>query len=84
MGSQEAIRKQAAQWIKKANEQNVAEMRDQNTPREEAPVLQNQEEPERQPIQPEVGGEAGKEREPEEEALLDTFEQTLLDILEED
>ena len=35
MEAQEAIRKQAAQWIKKANEQNVAEIRDQNTPREE-------------------------------------------------
>ena len=33
--AQEAIRKQAAQWIKKANEQNVTEIRDQNTPREE-------------------------------------------------
>ena len=33
--AQEAIRKQEAQWIKKANEQNVAEIRDQNTPREE-------------------------------------------------
>ena len=26
--AQEAIRKQAAQWIQKANEQNVAEIRD--------------------------------------------------------
>ena len=34
--------------------------------------------------QPEVGEEAGKERESEEEAPLDTFEQTLLNILEED
>ena len=33
--AQEAIRKQAAQWIKKANEQNVAEIRDHNTPRAE-------------------------------------------------
>ena len=33
--AQEAIRKQAAQWIKKANEQNVAEIRDQHTPKEE-------------------------------------------------
>ena len=30
---------------------------------EEAPVQQNQEEPEQQPIQPEVEGEADKERE---------------------
>ena len=51
---------------------------------EEAPTPQNQEEPEQQSIQPEVGEEAGKEREPEEEAPLDTFERTLLDILEED
>ena len=51
---------------------------------EEAPVQQNQEEPEQQPIQPEVGGEAGKEQETEEEAPLDTFEQSLLDILEEE
>ena len=51
---------------------------------EEAPVQQNQEEPEQQPIQPEVGGEAGKERGTEGEAPLDTIEQTLLDILEED
>ena len=51
---------------------------------EEAPVQQNQEEPEQQPIQPEVGGEAGKEQKTEEEAPLDTFEQTLIDILEED
>ena len=51
---------------------------------EEAPVQQNQEEPEQQPIQPKVGGEAGKEWETEEEAPLDTFEQTLLDILEEE
>ena len=52
---------------------------------EEAPV---QAEPEQQifaeqPIQPEVGGEAGK-GESEEEAPLDTFERSLLDILEED
>ena len=33
--AQEAITKQATQWIKKANEQNVAEIRDQNTPRGE-------------------------------------------------
>ena len=48
------------------------------------PVQQNQEEPEQQPIQLEVGGEAGKERGKEGEAPLDTIEQTLLDILEED
>ena len=51
---------------------------------EEVPVQQNQEEPEQQPIQLEVGGEAGKGRETEGEAPLDIFEQTLLDILEED
>ena len=51
---------------------------------EEAPVQRNQEEPEQQPIQPEISGEAGREQETEEEAPLDTFEQTLLDILEED
>ena len=33
--AQEAIMKQATQWIKKGNEQNVVEIRDQNTPREE-------------------------------------------------
>ena len=37
-----------------------------------------------QPIQPEVGDEACKERESKEEAPLDTFERSLLDILEED
>ena len=51
---------------------------------EEVPVQQNQEEPEQQPIQPEIGGEAGKEQETEEETPLDTFEQTLLNILEEE
>ena len=51
---------------------------------EEAPAPQNQEEPEQQPIQPDVGEEAGKERGVEEEAPLDTFERSLLDILEED
>ena len=33
--AQEAIRKQAAQWVEKANEQNAAENRNQNAPREE-------------------------------------------------
>ena len=56
---------------------------------EEAPAPQNQEESEQQffteqPVQPEVGDEAGKERVAEEEAPLDTFERSLLDILEED
>ena len=56
---------------------------------EEAPTPQNQAEPEQQffteqPIQLEVGDEAGKEREAEEEAPLDTFERSLLNILEED
>ena len=41
-------------------------------------------EPEQQPIQPEVGGDTCKERGTEGEAPLDTIEQTLLDILEED
>ena len=34
--AQEAIRKQASEWIKNANEQNVAEVKDQNTQLEEA------------------------------------------------
>jgi hypothetical protein len=51
--------------------------------REEAPAPQNQEEPEQQSIQPEVGEEAGKEPEAEIKAPLDAFERTLLDILEE-
>ena len=53
---------------------------------EEAPVQQNQleaKEPEQQPIQPEIGREKGKEQETGE-APLDTFEQSLLDILEEE
>ena len=33
--AQEAIRKQVAQWIKKANELNATEIRDENMPREE-------------------------------------------------
>ena len=56
---------------------------------DEAPAPQDQAESEQQifpeqPIQPEVGDQAGKEREAEEEAPLDTFERSLLDILEED
>ena len=47
---QEAIRKQAAQWIKKANEQNVAEIRDQNTPREDE-ITQPEENPTWQALQ---------------------------------
>ena len=34
--AQEAIRKQATEWIKKANEHNVAEIEDRNTLSEEA------------------------------------------------
>ena len=34
--AQEAIRKQASEWIKKANEQNMAEITNQNTQLEEA------------------------------------------------
>ena len=34
--TQEAIRKQATEWIKKANEHNVAEVEDQNVQQEEA------------------------------------------------
>ena len=56
---------------------------------EEAPAPQNQAEPEQQifteqPTQPEVGDQAGKEQELEEEAPLDTIEQSVLDILEEE
>ena len=40
-------------------------------------------EPEQQQIQPEVGRETGKEQETGE-APLDTFEQSLLNILEEE
>ena len=53
---------------------------------EEAPVQQEQakaDEPEQQPIQPEIGRETGTEQEIRE-TPLDAFEQSLLDILEEE
>ena len=53
---------------------------------EEAPVQQEQAntvKPEQQPIQPEIERETGTEQETGE-APLDTFEQSLLDILEEE
>ena len=56
---------------------------------EEAPVQQEQakaDEPEQQPIQPEEGRETGPEQQTGGAPLtpLDTFEQSLLDILEEE
>jgi hypothetical protein len=48
--TQEAIRKQAAQWIKEANEQNAAEVRDQNMPKDEE-IIQPGENPTWQALQ---------------------------------
>ena len=48
--AQEAIRKQASEWIKKANEQNMAEKTNQNTQLQEA-VTQPEDNPTWQALQ---------------------------------
>ena len=48
--TQETIRKQATEWIKKANKCNVAEIQEQNTQPEE-PVKHNEDDPTWQALQ---------------------------------